>query len=68
MMRRPLPNAVSAGPATPRPRATWRPVPKVRPCLRCNKPRISTGPSDRLHPKCRPAGELNDGEAAGLLL
>jgi hypothetical protein len=41
----------------PRPRATWRPVPKVRPCLVCNKPRISTGAQDRVHPACRPEGE-----------
>lgn len=44
-----------------------KPGAKVRPCLRCSRPRWSTSPSDRLHPKCRPAGELNDGEAAGLV-
>lgn len=61
------PSGADMRPST-RPRETWRPGPKVRPCLKCGQPRISTAPSDRLHPKCRPAGELNDGEAAGLVL
>jgi hypothetical protein len=58
-----VPPAPSAAPS--RPRASWRP--EVRPCLRCNQPRISTGPGDRLHDKCRSEGP-NDGEAAGLVL
>jgi hypothetical protein len=49
------------------PRESWRPLPKVRPCLCCGRPRISTSASDRLHPKGRPAGELNEGEAAALV-
>lgn len=59
--------AKSAAPSPARPRESWRPKPRVRPCLRCNKPRISTSPGDRLHPGCRPQGELNDGEAASLV-
>jgi hypothetical protein len=51
-----------------RPRETWRPAPKVRPCLKCRQPRLSTAANDRLHPKCRPAGEVNEGEAARLVL
>jgi hypothetical protein len=51
-----------------RPSPSWRPTPRVRPCLGCGRPRISTSASDRLHPKCRPAGEQNDGEAAVLVL
>jgi hypothetical protein len=58
---------IAAPPEPSRPRVSWRPVPKVRPCLKCNKPRISSGAGDRLHPGCRPAGELNDGERAGLV-
>lgn len=55
--------------ARPRPVVTWRPrTGKVRPCPVCGIPRWSTSASDRLHPKCRPAGEQNDGEAAALLL
>ena len=50
-----------------RPRESWRPAPKVRPCLVCNKPRISAGPGDRLHDKCRGDGP-NDGEAAALVI
>jgi hypothetical protein len=60
--------ATRANGGTPtRPRETWRPGPKVRPCLKCGQPRISASASDRLHPKCRPAGELNDGERAALV-
>ena len=61
------PSDADMGPST-RPRETWRPGPKVRPCLKCGQPRLSTSASDRLHPKCRPAGEQNDGEAAAVLL
>lgn len=44
-----------------------KPGSKVRPCLRCGRPRWSTSAADRLHPKCRPAGG-NDGERAALVL
>jgi hypothetical protein len=57
-----------APPEPSRPRVSWQPAPKIPPCLRCGRPRLSSSASDRLHPKCRPAGELNDGEAAGLVL
>jgi hypothetical protein len=59
------PSSADVGTPTP-PRAAWRPVPKVRPCLVCNKPRISTSPADRMHAGCRPSGE-NDGERAALV-
>jgi hypothetical protein len=55
--------------ATPpdRPRASWKPRPTIRACLACGIPRMSTSPSDRMHARCRPAGE-NDGERAALVL
>jgi hypothetical protein len=49
-----------------RPRETWRPRAKIRPCLICNKPRISSSASDRMHAGCRPTGE-NEGERAALV-
>lgn len=49
-----------------RPREGWRPQVRVRPCLVCNKPRISSSASDRMHAACRPTGE-NDGERAALV-
>jgi hypothetical protein len=57
--------AVDAPPA--RPRASWKPRPKIRACLRCGVPRISRSAGDRVHAKCRPAGEQNDGERASIL-
>lgn len=55
-------------PPAPAPaRTSWRPKPRVRPCLRCGRPRLSSSAADRLHPQCRPAGEQNDGERAGLV-
>jgi hypothetical protein len=50
-----------------RPRASWRPPAKIRPCMICNRPRVSTSPADRMHATCRLTGE-NDGERAGLVL
>lgn len=45
---RPAPVA-GAAPASP-PSASWRPrTPRVRPCLVCNRPRISTSPADQMH-------------------
>jgi hypothetical protein len=63
----PRPATRANGGTSTRPREPWRPAPKVRPCLKCGQPRISTAASDRLHPKSRPAGELNDGEAAAFV-
>jgi hypothetical protein len=48
-------------------RASWRLQAKIRPCMICNRPRVSTSPADRMHAGCRPAGE-NEGERAGLML
>ena len=50
-----------------RPRASWRPVPRVRPCLKCNKPRLSSSASDRFHAACRPDLGENDGERGAIL-
>jgi hypothetical protein len=52
--------------ASMRPRESWRPRAKIRPCLVCNQPRLSTSPADRMHTGCRPSGE-NDGERAALV-
>jgi hypothetical protein len=66
---RALPPPAAADERAPaRPRQGWRPLPKIRECLRCGIPRISKSAGDRLHPKCRPTGEVNDGEAAALVL
>lgn len=65
------PDSATLKPTTPpptRPSPSWRPRAKIRPCLGCGRPRISTSASDRLHPACRPAGELNDGEHGALVL
>jgi hypothetical protein len=59
------PSSADMGASTP-PRESWRPGPKVRPCLVCNKPRLSSSPADRMHAGCRPTGE-NDGERAALV-
>jgi hypothetical protein len=37
--------------------------PKMATCLKCGKPRLSTGPHDRLHKGCRP-DEPGEGERA----
>ena len=62
---RPARATVSAQAA--RQRESWRPRAKIRPCLVCNKPRISTSAEDRIHPGCRREGEA-EGEPAGLLV
>ena len=36
-----------------RPMTARRDWPRSLPCLRCDRPRLATGPGDRLHPKCR---------------
>jgi hypothetical protein len=51
-----------------RPRASWRPQAKIRPCIICNRPRISSSAADRFHAACRPDLGENDGERAGLVL
>ena len=55
--RRPLPPLLRLG--------RW---PKELPCLRCDQLRVSSGPGDRLHAKCREAViELDSGPAARVL-
>src|SRR5687767_12838021 len=53
----PAPRRTAAtSPTTPTVR-TWRKKgARVRPCLRCGRPRWSSSPSDRFHPKCKPDG------------
>ncbi len=60
------PARVSRSSAT-RPREGWRPKSRVRPCLACNQPRISSSAADRFHKACRPDLGENDGERAGLV-
>ena len=50
------------------PRASWRQLPKVRPCLGCGRPRLSRGASDRLHAQCRQGQGENDGERGAVLI
>ena len=51
--------AMAPRPVTPAKAAvvTRRRKGKVRPCLRCGRPRWSASPGDRFHAKCRPQGE-----------
>ena len=66
---RPTPQEKATAPSTAsaRPREGWRPPARVRPCLKCGRPRISSSTADRLHDKCRAHGP-NEGDTAALVL
>jgi hypothetical protein len=61
----PLEKATALSPASTRQRQGWRPRARVRPCLACGRPRISSSPADRFHKACRPDLGENEGERAG---